>query len=353
MGTNPSSTETVTIFGNGVPIRHERRSIDTLRLNPDNPRLRHELLLGGQKLRSANPLTEPEIEQLLWDQDRTKKLYWSVLRSGGIQNSLWIRDSGSTEEGNRRVVVGRRIKANLLAGKLKGQEATFAQTIIDNIPVNVLPDNVTDKEIDVLLAREHIAGKYPWDAVDQAEHLYRMNNEDGMSHDEIALIVERSRPWVIQKITAFEWTREYLTNNAKGDKLDYSFFEELYKVKASLRKNATFDTNDSRDMQYFQSLIRDNKITAAIQVRDLPDILADSDAKTTLENNGYQAAWIYVQTRNPAVSSPTFQAISDATAALQRIPLNEYQSIPSDAAKKKLVQQLYGELDKLKKNLNI
>src|SRR6266705_653211 len=266
MATNSTGTETVTIYGRPILVKNEKRQIDQLRLNPDNPRLRHELLLGSRVL------TEQEIADLLWNEDRTKKLYQSILGSGGIQNPLWVNETGTTIEGNRRVVVARRLKANFDSGQLKGPDATVAEEVVKNIPVKVLPNNVGVKEIDVLLAREHISGKYPWPAVDQAEHIHRMANQDGFPVETIAEVTERSRPWVYQKLTAFEWTREYLKSNARGNITDYSFFEKLHKVKSALKKKASFDVADTRDRTYFHSLISGGKITMAIQVRDLPDI---------------------------------------------------------------------------------
>jgi len=347
MAQSPTGTETVTIYGRPILIKNEKRQIDQLRLNPDNPRLRHELLLGSRVL------TEPELEELLWDQDRTKKLYQSILGSGGIQNPLWVNETGTTIEGNRRVVVARRLKANFDSGQLKGPDATVAEEVVKNIPVKVLPNNVGVKEIDVLLAREHISGKYPWPAVDQAEHIHRMANQDGFPVETIAEVTERSRPWVYQKLTAFEWTREYLKSNARGNITDYSFFEELHKVKSALKKKASFDVADTRDRTYFHSLISGGKITMAIQVRDLPDILADADAKKILETQGRDKAWIAVSTKNPAIASPTFQAISEATHALQTIPRNEYLDIPQDPAKKKLLFELSSELEKVRKDLRL
>src|SRR5437867_4813740 len=149
MAQSPTGTETVTIYGRPILIKNEKRQIDQLRLNPDNPRLRHELLLGSRVL------TEPELEELLWDQDRTKKLYQSILGSGGIQNPLWVNETGTTIEGNRRVVVARRLKANFDSGLLKGPDATVAEEVVKNIHVKVLPNNVGVSEIDVLLAMEH------------------------------------------------------------------------------------------------------------------------------------------------------------------------------------------------------
>ena len=48
--------------------------------------------------------------------------------------------------------------------------------------------------------------------MNQAEHIYRMYQLDGFPIQTIAETIERSRPWVYQKLGAFTWTREYLRN---------------------------------------------------------------------------------------------------------------------------------------------
>jgi hypothetical protein len=285
--------------------------------------------------------------------DSTKRLYRTILSSGGIQNPLVIRESGTVIEGSRRTVVARKLKSNLDSGALKGEEAIAAKAIIESIPVKVLPNDISEKEIDVMLAREHISGKYPWPAVNQAEHIYRMHHVSGFPIETIAEVTERSRPWVYQKLTAFEWTEKYLKSNPRGSLEDYSYFEELYKKATALKKVASFDPDDPKDRDHFHSLISTGKIPMAIDVRKLPLVLTDSEARKVLEEEGIERAWITAKTKNPRVASPTFQAIAEATEALQTIPRNEYLDIAQDQAKKQLVFELYHEIEKVLKDLKL
>jgi hypothetical protein len=335
------------VFERTVSLRNEKRNIDQLRLNPDNPRLRHEYFLGNKTL------SEKQVDDLIWSKDTTKKLYQAIVGSGGIQNPLYINEAGVVIEGNRRAVVARKLKAKLDSGELQGRDASIALAITENISVKILPVDITVKEIDVLLAREHISGKNPWPAVDQAEHIYRMANQDGFPIETIAEVTERSRPWVYQKLAAYEWTKDYLKNNSKGTTTDYSYFEELHKNKSGLKKIANFDPQDSDDMQHFHSLIAAGKIPMAIQVRKLPQILADKDGKKILETQGVEKAWIAVATKNPQITSPTFQAIVAATDALHKIPRDEYLDIPHDQSKRKLILELQSELTKFVTDLDI
>ena len=342
-----TGTETVTIYGRTIVLRNETRRVDQLRLNPNNPRLGHESFVKGKTL------TEDDLQKKIWAMDATKKLYQTVFGSGGIQNPLYVKESGLVIEGSRRTVVALQIKANVESDELSGENAARAREIINNIPVKVLPNDVSDKEIDILLAREHISGKHKWPAVDQAKHIYKMHNIDAFPIETIAEVTERSRPWVYQKLKAFEWTEKYLRSNPKSNIDDYSYFEELYKKATALKKQANFDPNDPDDLKDFHRWISAGKIPMAIDIRKLPAVLTDPDGRKVLESDGVEKAWIVTKTRNPRIASSTFQALATATEALQKIPRDEYLDIPQDTAKRQMLFELYNEIDKVLKDLNL
>jgi hypothetical protein len=81
-----SGIETITIFGRKIRVKNETRPVDQLRLNEDNPRLRHEIFLKKKEV-----LTEEVLEESLWKMDSTKRLYRTILSSGGIPSSLGNR----------------------------------------------------------------------------------------------------------------------------------------------------------------------------------------------------------------------------------------------------------------------
>lgn len=342
-----AEVETITIYGRQISLHNETKPVDFLKLNPQNPRIRHEYYLGD------NIPSEQELESIIWDMDATKRLYRSILVSQGIQNPLYIKASGLVVEGARRTVVARKMKENLDTGSFSEQESKVARRVVNNIPVKILPDDISEKEIDILLAREHISGKYPWPAVNQAEHIYRMYQIDGFPIQTIAETIERSRPWVYQKLGAFTWTREYLRRKSQGKLTDYSFFEELYKKKGALKRIADFDADDDENRRYFEELISDGKIPMAIQVRKLPELLADPEAKTILEKDGYKKAYSVLISKDPSLGSSAFKKIADAIQALQTMPRNEYYEIASDDAKQKLITKLQKEIQNILDELQI
>src|SRR6266446_909819 len=68
-------------------------------LDATNPRLRYSILQLEEAQRSDAACT-----LLLTSQEETESLKLSILRSGGIQEPIYVRANGIVAEGNRRVV---------------------------------------------------------------------------------------------------------------------------------------------------------------------------------------------------------------------------------------------------------
>ncbi len=338
--------EEITIFERTIQLRNEIRNVDELTLDPTNPRISHEY-----PREEATP-SQKQLIEYIWKTDASKKLYRSILRSKGIQNPIYIKNDGLVVEGNRRIVVCKIMKQNLASSKINDQEKEVIRKIIQSIPVKVLPDDISQVEIDILLAREHISGKNPWRALNQAEHIWRMNNYGGFTVLSIAETIERSRPWVDQKLKAFEWTRAYLKRNGKAEVSDFSYFEEMVKKSTALKK-AGLDVDLDENRKYVENLIKGKKLTHAIQIRKLPNILKDDESKKALEDEGYEKAFAVVMLKDPSMGSRTFKKLNDALDALNTMPRNEYFGIVKNPAQIELVLKLAKELSNLTKELDI
>src|SRR5436309_15877096 len=79
-----------------VPIRD-------LRLSPNNPRIR----------RKSPSLDDNEIEEVLWHEEGTRKLYSEIRYSGGLSEKPIIDSNFVVIEGNRRIACLRRLDDQL------------------------------------------------------------------------------------------------------------------------------------------------------------------------------------------------------------------------------------------------
>lgn len=322
----------------------EKVPLDKLRLDPDNVRFRHL-----QKI-----LTDKEIETVIWDEDDTKDLLRSILASGGLSEPPVVMKTqdGSfvVKEGNRRIVCCRKAREMVKRGSGDG----LPKDAFNAVECQVFPDDVTEEEIAVWLARLHVAGKKEWEALNQAEHLFRLYDEHGLSYERIRELVGLGKAKIIQKVSAYQATFEFMRSHPKeADVKKFSFFEEFYK-RPELRKWLDADPGNLKRFSEWVAAGKFN-MTGAKDVRSLPEILKDEKAVavfTAPKGNMSQALDI-LRSENPAQGSQHFAAIAQALEALRAMPRREFDEIPNSPPQVQLLKDLYQELKMVFSKLNI
>ena len=212
-------------------------------------------------------------------------------------------------EGNCRTVVLRQIR-------LKFPDDDRFKRVF----VRVLPPNVTEEQISLLLGELHIAGKIEWSAFDQAEYVWKMNKLYFKTYDFLATHLRWSRSKLFQKIGAYEETKAYLerTGDSHGNKR-FSLFEEFMKKKP-LRDRRE---QDPSFMEQFGKWIQEGRLTDSREVRELPGILENDDALKKFQTEGIKAARLILQAADPALASNLYSAIDHATNELSTMALTE------------------------------
>jgi hypothetical protein len=313
--------------------------LNKIKLDPTNVRFIH----------LAKIMTDKEIENYIWSEPDTKVLYKQIVSSGGLSDIPFLTTDFVVREGNRRIVCLRKAKEALAAGEIV---ENIPANSFDKIQVNIFEKAVSQEEIDIMLARWHVTGKKEWDALNQANHIWKMYNNRGISYDRICDLIGISKGQVIQKCKAYEYTVEYMNSSKDSDIKKFSFFEELYKKK-DLR-NWILSTDNKEN---FFKWVKEGKfnVTGARDVRKLPEIMNDKDAFNALtgKNGTIEKAILELQLKNPALSSGTFRAVENAIYALQALPRSEYEAIPKKPNEVKMLLNLHKELVSIFNNLKI
>jgi hypothetical protein len=280
-------------------------TVEELKLDPTNPRLGY-VLRAHKKGPTAS---DKELHKILWDLDSVKSLYQSVYQNGGLLEDPVVRQDGTVVEGNCRTVVLRQLRQKY------PDDDRFRK-----VYVRVLPPDVTEEQISLLLGELHIAGKIQWSAYDQAEYVWKMNKVYGKPYDFLATHLRWSRSKLHQKIIAFEETRAYLerTGDPQGNKR-FSFFEEFMKKKP-LRDRRE---QDASFMQQFGNWIQTGRLTDSRETRELPAILDNEDALKKFETEGLKAARQLLQAADPSLASNLYCAVDQATYELSTMSLQE------------------------------
>jgi hypothetical protein len=330
ISTAPLVVDEITLDGKRVQVESVDLPLDQVSLDPRNPRIANTVSFSisdeGDKL-------QRKLEELLWKDDDVRDLYRQVLINKGLVERIIVRRDGSVVEGNCRTVVYR---------KLREKRPTEREW--KSIPARILPPDIGDRDVAILLGEMHVAGKNTWTPFEKAGHVYRMHSDFALTQDEIAVRLRMSKSKVNQLIRAFDMMKNRYLPKYPGpaSSRKFSYFEELYK-KPPLRDwiSSTLAAED-----LFVDWVGTGKLDQGAQVRDLPSILEDEDAVKALTTEGFAAAQRLLAEDNPAITSKLFRRMVEMTDALKKAQLDDIQRVRKSGNSKarKIVNELNDSL---------
>ncbi len=289
--------------GRKIPAKLVTLGIRKLHLNPKNPRIRHKF--DGE--------TEADIEEQLWHEEGTKGLYNEIRYSGGLSDKPIVSSDLTVIEGNRRITCLRRLDEEARNGEIE-----FSENAFEKVQCLMLPRDVEPKDVDLLVARVHVSGKREWSPLNQAEQVFEMANQYGMTTREIATALSRSPHAVELMLAAFQSTLDYGERFPDNDGRwihKFSYFYELFR-STYLRDWA----KDKRNMNFFMRLLSGErpKLYQGRQVRDLPALVRNPEYSKLLSSQGFDKAMEIAKTRQVGLDQFTRKLV-EASAILQRI----------------------------------
>jgi hypothetical protein len=316
--TVPLVVDEITLDGKRVQVQSVDLPLDQVTLDPRNPRIANTVSIS---ISEEGEALQRKLEELLWNDDDVRDLYRQVLINGGLVERIIVRQDGKVVEGNCRTVVYRKLR-----------EKQPSERRWRSIPARLLPADIGDRDVAILLGEMHVAGKNTWTPFEKAGHVYRMHNDFALIQDEIAVRLRMSKSKVNQLIRAFDMMKNRYLKKYPGpaSSRKFSYFEELFK-KPPLREWVT-STPGAEDL--FVDWVGTGKLEQGIQVRELPSILEDEDAVKTLTLEGFAAAQRLLADHNPAITSKLFRRMVDMTEALRKAQLDDIQRVRKSGSSK-------------------
>jgi hypothetical protein len=294
--------------GRTIPCRLVKVPIAQLRLNPNNPRI-------ARRLPSSD---ETEIEDWLWQEEGTKRLYNEVRYSGGLSEKPIVDSSLTVVEGNRRIVCLRKLDSQAKNDELPDYSAEAFETI----QCLMLPPETDPKDVDLLVARVHVSGKKEWAPLSQAEQIFDMVNKHNMPRSEVASALSLSSQRIEVMFEAFRATLEYgdQYHDDEGKWMHkFSYFYELFR-RPTLRAWA----KDGKNFAQFMELISGEKpkLSVGSQVRDLGAMIADKKAYGLLLSDGFERAFEVLKAKQSRIDryTKTLEQASEALLEITRDP---------------------------------
>ncbi len=326
----PLVVDEITLDGKRVQVESVDLPLDEVSLDPRNPRIANTVSFSisdeGERL-------QRKLEELLWKDDDVRDLYRQVLINKGLVERIIVRQDGSVVEGNCRTVVYRKLR-----------EKRPSEREWKLIPARILPPDIGDRDVAILLGEMHVAGKNTWTPFEKAGHVYRMHSDFALTQDEIAVRLRMSKSKVNQLIRAFDMMKNKYLPKYPGpaSSRKFSYFEELYK-KPPLRDWIS-STPAAEDQ--FVDWVGTGKLDQGAQVRDLSSILEDEDAVKALTVEGFAAAQRLLAEDNPAITSKLFRRMVEMTDALKKAQMDDIQRVRKSGNSKarKIVTELNDSL---------
>jgi len=317
-----------------------------LLLDPANVRFKH----------IAEPMNDEQIEDWIWQEADTKSLLREIKFSKGLTEKPYVREISNSEylviEGNRRTVCIRKLAKEIGSGK----EKTISMNQIDPIQCIVLPNEMSEAEIALFLAKIHVSGKKDWAALNKGVHVYELIKKHDFDYDDIAKAINIGKNTISQNVKAYGATLLYHKKYPDDDRWlqRFSHFLELYK-KRTLKEWA----DDPVHVENFMSWINNNKIPMAIHVRKLDKIILESkDAYQAMQKNATIEEATEIMTQQDkrksfatSLSENVDNQVQDLYELVHNFPRSKMQEIAKDDDKLKNFEELHKEFGRLLKDI--
>lgn len=261
----------------------EELSIYEIELDKTNPRIQRALKMYGKDItaeRIALALKEGTDDRETSGTTFTR-LRNSIIKYKGITNPIIVNscDEGYTcIEGNTRLLIYR--EEDRLSAK---DDMTWRK-----IPSLVFVD-ANQEMIDATRLQAHLVGPRPWDPYSKAKYIHNLWHKQELSQEEIVEYCGGNKGDIETMIFSYELVEDVyrpMVDESDFDHTRFSGFVEYVK-KPGIRKAMA---NIGYGVEDFAIWLHDKKISRLEDVRDLPDILRNPEARAVFEKtNSYNA----------------------------------------------------------------
>ena len=263
--------------------------VDSIDYDPDNPRIKKALEKYGDKLNderiyfALRAATEGAQSSSSYTSLRD-----SIRAHRGISTPIAVaRENGRfiCIDGNTRLAIFKRF----IKEEVEGDWSTIKALILEQ---------ASPADLERVRVAAHLVGPREWPAYEKARHLHYLRNKEFLSYDEMIALCGGNKTKIERQIDAYHDMNEYYRNLVDDTAFHidrFSGFEELQKpgVKDAIH-TAGLELRD------FGEWIRDGKIYRLADVRKLPKVLGDTEARRLFLEGGprsIESAIRYVEDR--------------------------------------------------------
>ena len=302
----PKMIEEIIVDGAPFVLEHRDIPVEQIKLDERNPRIQYRLELNrGTKTLDEVILGMPEVTRLRTD----------IKHNGGLREKIIVQDVGDGTvkvlEGNCRTVCFRSL--------LKMPDCENPE-LWSNIPARVVPSDVEERKVAILLSDMHVAGKIQWKAHEKAGQIFRMSRELMMSQSDIATYLRQSKTVINRLLQAYSLMQDVFFKIDDGKyaamgENKWSFFDELYRSK-DLR--AEIDTNPDFKEEFCR-WVGEGRLSEGLEVRKLGSLLKHAEARKKFsslsKDEAFREAMKTAEAADPELGSDFFKLLRQVREA--------------------------------------
>ncbi len=259
--------------------------IDEVNLDTSNPRIRRFLEIydqteiGDHHIGLALNAPSSDSPTALADTTTPSRLRESIIANRGIRQPIIVdkRSDGSLVciEGNTRLWIYRDLHK-------KGAKGDWSK-----IPA-LVHEGLENESIDAIRLQAHLVGPRPWDAYSKARYLHELQNNELMPLDRIVALCGGNQRDVTRSIQAYADMEEFYRPLCEPGEFDAERFSGFVEYQSPRVQEAIL-INGFSGMD-FAEWIKDRRINTLQEVRQLPAVLKDKNAKAVFLKDGMKMA---------------------------------------------------------------
>ena len=242
--------------------------VDEILFDTDNPRIKMALEKYGTQLNAERihfalrSATDGERGTSSYSQLRD-----SILASGGVTTPITVTTQQAQYvciDGNTRLAIYKQF----LRDKMDGSWS--------NIRARVL-EGATSRDVETVRVSAHLVGAREWPAYEKAQYLYYLRTQEFMDYSEMIALCGGNKQDIERQIDAYQDMNEYYRDLVDDTAFHIDRFSGFVELQRPRIKESIFDA--SLGLKDFGEWIRDGKIYRLADVRQLPRVLADEEAR--------------------------------------------------------------------------
>ena len=255
--------------------KHTMLNVDAVLFDTENPRIKMALEKYGDQLNAER------IHFALRSATDGGKgtssfssLKDSILANGGVVVPITVIVRGDKYiciDGNTRLAIYKQFLKNGVGGDWSRIKA-------------VVLDKADQREIETIRVSAHLVGAREWPAYEKARYLHYLRNQRLMDYSEMIALCGGNKTDIERQIDAFHEMNEYYRDRVDDTAFHIDRFSGFVELQRPRVKEAIFEAG--LDMKDFGEWIRDGKIYRLEDVRKLPKVLGNDEARKTFLEGG-------------------------------------------------------------------